>query len=55
MGVKVDPSFCDASKLHQIDREQKVIIEEFAGKIGDKWMIPYPWKRDLKELPDNKE
>ena len=55
MGVKIDPSVCDASKLHQIGREEKVIIEESARKIGDQWMIPYPWKRDLKELPDNKE
>ena len=55
MGVKIDPSLCDGSKLHQIGREEKVIIEESARKIGDQWMIPYPWKRDLKELPDNKE
>ena len=55
MGVKIDPSVCDARKLHQIGREEKVIIEESARKIGDQWMIPYPWKRDLKELPDNKE
>ena len=55
MGVKIDPCVCDASKLHQIDREGKVISEESDRKIGDQWMIPYPWKRDLKELPDNKE
>ena len=32
-----------------------MIIGEFARKIGDQWMIPYPLERDLKELPDNKE
>ena len=54
MGAKIDPCVCDASKLHQIDRDEKVIIEESARKIGDQWMIPYPWKRDPKELPNKK-
>ena len=55
MGVRIDPCVCDVSKLHKIDKEEKVIIEESARKIGNQWMIPYPWKRDLKELLDNKE
>ena len=55
MGVRIDPCVCDVSKLHKIDKEEKVIIEESARKVGDQWMIPYPWKRDLKELLDNEE
>ncbi|XP_028404826.1 uncharacterized protein LOC114527396 [Dendronephthya gigantea] len=55
MGVQVDPCVCDANKLNQLDREEKRMIEESARKVENQWMIPYPWKRDPKELPDNKE
>ena len=30
------------------------MIEESAKKVGDQWMIPYPWEKDPKSLPDNK-
>ena len=55
MGVQVDPCVCDANKLNQLDREEKRMIEQSARKVGDQWMIPYPWKRNPAELPDNKE
>ena len=55
MGVAVDPCICDANNLSQLKREEKKIIEESERKEGDQWMIPYPWKRDPKELADNKE
>ena len=55
MGVQVDPYVCDANKLNQVDREEKMMIEQSARKVGDQWMIPYPWKRNPAELPDNKE
>ena len=55
MGVQVDPCVCDANKLNQVDREEKMMIEQSARKVGDQWMIPYPWKRNPAELPDNKE
>ena len=29
------------------------IIEDSCKKIGNQWLIPYPWKRDPKELPNN--
>ena len=54
MGVTVKPCTCDADKLSQSEREEKQAIEESAQKVGNQWMIPYPWKRDPKDLPDNK-
>jgi len=29
------------------------LIEDSCMKIGNQWLIPYPWKRDPKELPNN--
>ena len=28
------------------------MIEQSATKIGNQWMIPYPWKKDPNLLPD---
>jgi hypothetical protein len=44
MGVEVKPCTCDADKLSQLEREEKRVIEESIQKIGNQWMIPYPWK-----------
>ena len=30
------------------------MIEQSAKKVGNQWMIPYPWKKDPNLLPDNK-
>ena len=46
MGVQVNPCVCDAGKLSQTDREEKKMIEDSAKKVGNQWMIPYPWKRN---------
>jgi hypothetical protein len=54
MGVEVKPCTCDADKLSQLEREEKRVIEESTQKIGNQWMIPYPWKKDPRDLPDNK-
>ena len=54
MGVEVKPCVCGFDKLSQIEREEKALIEESAKKVGDQWMIPYPWEKDPKSLPDNK-
>ena len=35
MGVQVDPCVCDANKLNQLDREEKMMIENSARKVGD--------------------
>ena len=53
MGVEVKPCICDADKLSQIEREEAEIISSSCKKIGDQWLVPYPWKRNPKLLPDN--
>ena len=50
MGVDVRPCVCEADKLSQIEREEVKIIEDSCEKVGDQWLIPYPWKRDPKSL-----
>ena len=55
MGVEVKPCFfCEADKLSLVEREEKLMIEQSATKIGNQWMIPFPWKKDPNLLPDNK-
>ena len=48
------PCVCEADKLSQVVREEKIMIEQSAKKVGNQWMIPYPWKKDPNLLPDNK-
>ena len=45
---------CEADKLSQVEREEKLMLEQSATKIGNQWMIPYPWKKDPNLLPGNK-
>ena len=40
--------------LSQIEREETKIIESSRKKVGNQWMVSYPWKRDPALLPDNK-
>ena len=54
MGVSVQPCNCKAGKLSQVEREEAKIIEESCEKLGNQWLIPYPWKRDPRQLPNNK-
>ena len=53
MGVAAKPCECEADKLSSIERKDLKIIEDSCQKIGQGWLIPYPWKRDQKELPNN--
>ena len=53
MGVAAKPCECDADKLSDIERKELKIIEDSCQKIGRQLPIPYPWKRDPKELPNN--
>lgn len=54
MGVEVRPCVCEADKLSQVEREEAEVISKSCQKIGQQWMIPYPWKRDPNLLPDNR-
>jgi hypothetical protein len=54
MGVEVKPCLCEPEKLSQAENEEKLIIEKSCKKVGNQWLIPYPWKKDPKQLPDNR-
>ena len=54
MGVEVKPCLCEPEKLSQAENEGKLIIEKSCKKVGTQWLIPYPWKKDPKQLPDNR-
>ena len=54
MGVEVKPCICEADKLSQVEREEAEVISQSCQKVGKQWMVPYPWKKDPKLLPDNK-
>ena len=54
MGVQVKPCVCEADNMTQADREEEEIIAKSCQKVGNQWMIPYPWKKDPNLLPDNK-
>ena len=54
MGVEVKPCVCEADKLSQVEREQAEVISKSCQNIGQQWMIPHPWKKDPKSLPDNR-
>ena len=51
MGVAAKPCECEADS--PVERRELKIIEDSCQKIGHQWLIPYPWKRDPKELPNN--
>ena len=53
MRVAAKPCECDADKLSAVEPKELKIIEDSCQKIGRQWPIPYPWKRDPKELPNN--
>lgn len=52
--MAVKPCNCETDKLSPIERKEAKVIEDSCQKIGNQWLVPYPWKRDQKELPDNK-
>lgn len=54
MGVSAKLCECEIDKLSPIERREAKIIEESCQKIGNQWLIPYPWKRDPGSVPDNK-
>lgn len=54
MGLAVKPCVCDADKLTQTEREEAKLIEESCLKVENEWMIPYPWRKDPNQLPDNR-
>lgn len=51
--MDVKPCICEADKLSQVEREEAEVIKKSCRKEGNQWLIPYPWKKDPKLLPDN--
>ncbi|XP_033643441.1 uncharacterized protein LOC117303376 [Asterias rubens] len=54
MGVAVKSCTCEPEKLSPAELKEAKIIEESCIRNGNRWTVPYPWKRDPKQLPDNK-
>ena len=55
MGVSVKPCSCEPGKLIPIERKEAKVIEDSCKKLDGQWLMSYPWKRDPRELPDNRE
>ena len=53
MGVAAKPCECEAGKLRPVERSEMKVIEDSCRMIRNQWLIPYPWKRESKELPNN--
>ena len=53
-GVAIKPCNCEADKLSPVERKEAKIIEDSCQKIGTKWLILHPWKRDPSTLPNNR-
>ena len=54
VAIEVKPCVCEVDKLTQVEREEEIMIVNYAEKFGKQWMIPYPWEIDPSSLPDNK-
>ena len=54
MDVMVKSCVRDVDKLSQTERKERKMIEDSCVKIGNQWMIPYPWQRNPNLLPDIK-
>ncbi|KAJ8019123.1 hypothetical protein HOLleu_42503 [Holothuria leucospilota] len=57
MGVKLQSCDCrptDKLKLTLAEREDYKEMWRSCEKVGNRWMVPYPWKRDPTELTNNK-
>ena len=51
----MSPSNRVSAKLTSpIERKEAQIIDASCQKVGNQWLIPYPWKRDPTQLPYNK-
>ena len=54
MGVSVQTCSCERDNLSPTEAREAKIISESCQKIGNQWLVPYPWKRTPTTLPDNK-
>ena len=54
MGVSAKSCECNSEKLSPIEQHEKKIIENSCKRVGNQWMVGYPWKKDRNLLPDNR-
>ena len=54
MGVEGKMCSCETKKLSPIEAYEAKIIENSCQKIGNQWLVLYPWVKDAKELLDNR-
>ncbi|XP_041456247.1 uncharacterized protein LOC121408709 [Lytechinus variegatus] len=54
MGVQSSSCHCEPSPLSKQEKEEEQIIRESSKKVGNKWEIAYPWRKDPNLLPDNR-
>ena len=54
MGVPPKSCGCNPEKLSPIEQLEKKIIENSCERVGNQWMVGYPWKKDRNLLPDNR-
>ena len=54
MGVKNNGCGCQQMKMTNQERDEYNIIYNSCEKEGKQWKIPYPWKRNPDQLPDNR-
>ena len=52
--VEVKPCVHGAEKLTQMERDEAEIISNSCARMGQQWMVPYPWKKDPTLLPKNR-
>ena len=54
MGMEGKTCSCENKKLSPVEAYEAKIIEESCQKIGNQWLVAYPWVKDAAELPDNR-
>ncbi|XP_014674676.1 PREDICTED: uncharacterized protein LOC106814832 [Priapulus caudatus] len=53
LGVDIGP--CDCKSLERAtEKLEGKIIRESCTKVGNQWMVPYPWAKDPCDLEDNR-
>ena len=52
MGVKNNCD-CPPSTMSKTEKDEYDVIYNSCEKKGNQWMVPYPWRKDPRLLPDN--
>ena len=53
-GVSSKSCECNSENLSPIELHEKKSIENSCERVGNQWMVGYPWKKDRNLLPDNR-